>query len=751
VSSEIAPFSAGEAPADVASSAAAAAQSVAANPHRAAAGHGAFDFWKAAHRALRGRHRIAFLLACAGMALGAWLGGMFGQRLYSASGLVRIASVLPSVMKETDQNRPIAMFDGFLQAQRDMMMSREMIREALEDPAWQQSGVSRRIPTEEIFAAGLKVETRQRSDHLRVTYTGKDPAVAALAVKTIIGAYSAWFTNEQNASEQQREQVLRKRVAALNEELKTVEKEMQELAGGRTAAELDALAMAAAERGKKLRAALADVQTMLAGGPNLLPVQGNVERSPAEMVAGDLLRTYSVEQAKTETQLEQARIQGYLPSHPIIQRLEATAKLYRDRVAKYTADYDRLRARRGDQVSDLTVEERESKLQELADAAGEELRSLAGVRSRVALLEQRAEVLHENVSATEARLDAILTEASTAGRLSIVSGGEKPITAAIDSRPKTTAIGLVLGMLFPLGCIILLDSIRHRYRYAEDVAHDLQGRTSFVAVLPDINAQSSLAAASARCVHALRVRLQPQAPGQKRIYAVTSTGDGDGKSTLALSLALSFAAAGYRTLLVDGDIGPNHLSGGVGAGEQPGMIEAAEGAEPHVLPMPTKLHFLASGKGSAHHAFRLSPAAIGRMLDKLRGEYDVIIIDSDPIVRGFTASLFAGQVDGMILAVSRGQLRSALLAASRQVTSLGGRLAAVVLNHAHPSDVAGKAESSYPKFARGTPLPERLQRFGPLVAAMLTSLSFSREQDLDVVISERTNTFRIGERREEAA
>ena len=750
MSSEIAPFSARDAANDAAW-APGAATAPGTAPREGFRVAGAFDFWKAAHRALRGRYRMAFLLATAGTLLGAWVGGMFGQRLYSATGVVRIASQLPTVLKETDQNRPIAMFDGFIQAQRDMMMSREMIHAALEDKAWSQSSINRRMPTEEEFAAALKVETRQRSDHLRVIYSGRDPAVAAVAVRTLISAYSDWFTKEQGGSERQREQVIENRIASLNKDLEALDAERMAVADGRSSAELDALAQAAAERGKKLRSALADIQTVMAGGPNLVANGNAVERSPGEIVAGELLRAYAVEQAKAETQLEQAKLSGYLPSHPIVARLEATVQLYRGRVERYTREYEGWRSRRGDSAPDLSLPERESKLKELVEAAGAEVRQLAEAKAKVLEIEGRAGVLRDNLQAAESRLDALRTESSTMGRLSIVNGGDKPMTASTDSRPKTTAIGLVLGMLFPLGCIILLDSIRHRYRYAEDVAHDLEGRTSFVAVLPDITLDSPLAPASARCVHALRVRLQPPSPGQQRVYAVTSTAEGDGKSTLAFALALSFAAAGYRTLLVDGDIGPNHLSAGVGAGDMPGMIEAAEGGEPNILPMPTKLHFLPAGKGSAHHAFRLSPAAMGRMVQRLREDFEVVIVDTDPIVRGFTASLLAGQVDGVVMATSRGQRRSTLLACARQVASLGGRLVAVVLNHAHPSDVASKGEVSYPSFARGTPLPDRLKRFGPLVAAMLTSLSYSRETDLDVVPPDSELALRSAERRRGAA
>ena len=58
-----------------------------------------FDFWRTAHRAVRGRGRLVLLLAAAGGLLGAWAGLMLGQRVYAATGMVRIASVLPQVLQ----------------------------------------------------------------------------------------------------------------------------------------------------------------------------------------------------------------------------------------------------------------------------------------------------------------------------------------------------------------------------------------------------------------------------------------------------------------------------------------------------------------------------------------------------------------------------------------------------------------------------------------------------------------------------
>ena len=194
-----------------------------------------FDFWRTAHRAVRGRGRLVLLLAAAGGLLGAWAGLMLGQRVYAATGMVRIASVLPQVLHETDQNRPIAMFDGFIEAQKEVMISRETVQAAMKEDSWQQVARGSRALTQEQFAAGLKVETRPRSDHLRVTFRNRDPVVTAAAVRSIIAAYQQAFIREQSRVEGQRVSQLQTRRVTLSDSLKAIQDRIAQIAQGRSA------------------------------------------------------------------------------------------------------------------------------------------------------------------------------------------------------------------------------------------------------------------------------------------------------------------------------------------------------------------------------------------------------------------------------------------------------------------------------------------------------------------------------------
>src|SRR2546425_4049248 len=61
------------------------------------------------------------------------------------------------------------------------------------------------------------------------------------------------------------------------------------------------------------------------------------------------------------------------------------------------------------------------------------------------------------------------------------------------------------------------------------------------------------------------------------VVTVTSPGKSDGKSFVASNLALAFADAGFRTLLVDGDVRRGRLHRTVGANRRPGLTELLEG------------------------------------------------------------------------------------------------------------------------------------------------------------------------------
>ena len=68
------------------------------------------------------------------------------------------------------------------------MCSRDMIQAATREAAWKGVSQKGHAPTIGQFASSLKVDARTGGEYLRITYTDRDPLVAAAGVQSLVGA-----------------------------------------------------------------------------------------------------------------------------------------------------------------------------------------------------------------------------------------------------------------------------------------------------------------------------------------------------------------------------------------------------------------------------------------------------------------------------------------------------------------------------------------------------------------------------------
>jgi succinoglycan biosynthesis transport protein ExoP len=717
------------------------------------------DIWRIAHRALRGRYRMALVLTLCGAIGGASLGVLSGQRLYRATGLVRIAAVRPQVLKETDQNQSIPMFDGVIEAQQEIMTGRETVEAAMRDETWRNAVRGHHDISEEQFSAALKVEIRHGSDHLRASYTDPDARISEAGVRSIITAYQHAYASEESRVERQRIDELQSRRTALELALKSVEEETGKLGNASDAAaaiaSVDALYDAASERLKRLRAALVDVQCAIAGLPDLSHKAGGQPALPGEQVTTALMGAYIAQQGHDQMEVNRLNQNGVGKSHPALARAQAAVKDDQDRVAEYSKSLQQWRNLRLETASPEALKQQEATLIQLSAAADAEMTTLASQRSRLAKLQTRAGELTQSLIETGDRLDVLTTEDSLGSRLTIVSGGEKPLTAMLDTRPKTAFIGLVMGALSPLGVLICMVTFRRRYGSPIEVAEDLARRVPFVAVLPEIDADANTAAAAARALHQLRVRLQPSADSPCRAYLISSPAGGNGKSSIAHALGVSFAAAGIRTLLVDGDLVDRGLTRAFAAQGIAGFREAIHGQLANIRALSSGLYVLSAGQCRPQDAYTLTSPQVTQLLDRARREFNVVLIDSDPILDGVSAAVMAPHVDGVILTVIRNQSHGSVRESMRVLEQHGAIVAGCIFNRAKASDAIGQTPASpvnpaaVPELDGTSSLTgetaavveptstlaatEGLSRFGPIVAAVMSSLGLVHDTDFNLV------------------
>jgi capsular exopolysaccharide synthesis family protein len=286
------------------------------------------------------------------------------------------------------------------------------------------------------------------------------------------------------------------------------------------------------------------------------------------------------------------------------------------------------------------------------------------------------------------------------GDVTTISEGNAPVLST-DNRIKIGALGFLGGGALPIGLMLLVGLMDRRYRYSDEAGGDVSGITllGILPNLPDRLSDPEQAAIAAHCVHQIRTMLQingsaigaagPEASDDRRVFAVTSAAPGDGKTSLTLALGLSYAACGTRTLLIDCDLVGGGLTSRMNVHATEGVLEAITDRSllPYVRTTDiADVSILPVGAARGHHASTLSPGALRRLINEVKQNFEVILIDTGPILGSIEASLVCAAADGVVLTVARGQQRPMVEKALGHLAAIGARLAGVVFNRAQSSD-----------------------------------------------------------------
>jgi capsular exopolysaccharide synthesis family protein len=254
-----------------------------------------------------------------------------------------------------------------------------------------------------------------------------------------------------------------------------------------------------------------------------------------------------------------------------------------------------------------------------------------------------------------------LALASAIPDVKILDAAVPPTQPTSNSAPKIIMMAFMASVGAALGLAILLDQVDKRFRYPEQVTHELG--LSILGAIPAIGKSSSRDAKreeTSQVVEAFRtIRLNLAhcyGTAGPVMMTVSSPGPGDGKSFVSSNLALSFAEAGYRTLLIDGDIRRGELHRMFGLDRRPGLVDYLMGTDQlsDVLrPSAHKgLSVIACGSRRHQGPELLGSQAMTRLMAEIKTHFNVIIVDSPPLGAGIDPFVL-GTATGHIMVVLR--------------------------------------------------------------------------------------------------
>lgn len=178
-----------------------------------------------------------------------------------------------------------------------------------------------------------------------------------------------------------------------------------------------------------------------------------------------------------------------------------------------------------------------------------------------------------------------------------------------------------------------------------------------------------------------------QLSGDKlKVISVTSVNPGEGKTTTSVNIARSFARAGYKTLLIDGDTRNSVISGVFKSREKiTGLTEFLSGTADlsHGLCDTNieNLFVIQSGSVSPNPTALLQSKNFNDMIETLRKYFDYIIVDTPPIGIVIDAAIITRKCDASILVTATGEANKRDVQKVKQQLEQTGKLfLGVVLN-----------------------------------------------------------------------
>lgn len=287
-----------------------------------------------------------------------------------------------------------------------------------------------------------------------------------------------------------------------------------------------------------------------------------------------------------------------------------------------------------------------------------------------------------------------------------------PAVAAFPHRGVGLALGATAGLLLGLVLALVVDARDQRIRDVADLERALAADPlPVLGQLPalvgergarrgdpierrrsrDLHVHRSPGSLAAERCRGIRTSLAfVQGGASSRCLMVTSPGPSEGKSSVATSLALSLCQARKSVVLIDADLRRPRLHTVFGSGEGPSLGLAAllrgeasldEAIVHGPAGAPENLHVICCGTPPEHPTELLESAAMARLLDDLRDRYDVVLLDSPPVLPVADPLVLAQVVDGVVLVPRAGQTtRGELLRAVQQLRRADARLLGLVLN-----------------------------------------------------------------------
>lgn len=225
---------------------------------------------------------------------------------------------------------------------------------------------------------------------------------------------------------------------------------------------------------------------------------------------------------------------------------------------------------------------------------------------------------------------------------------------------RIIALFSLLSLGLGIAGVIVFDRFDRRIHSPDQVTGSLG--LPVLAVVPRLQAApdpaSPAAAIAVESFRGLRTQIAHVDGNIGGVTLITSPAPREGKSMVSANLAISYATAGYRTVLLDGDTRRGRAQEMFNLHRSPGLTDylMKRASLEDVLQDTSvdNLELIARGAPGGFNADLLEGELMVTLLDKLREDYDVVVIDGPPLAAGADVLMLGSQVDKVVIVLRAG-------------------------------------------------------------------------------------------------
>lgn len=293
--------------------------------------------------------------------------------------------------------------------------------------------------------------------------------------------------------------------------------------------------------------------------------------------------------------------------------------------------------------------------------------------------------------------EALINEQSTPGNVIIVDQARRAIKPSKPNRMLIVLVGIVLGTGMGLGFAFVRNYFDSTVKTPEDIQNKNINLLTWIPEIEGVGSEDHKEfefivakrpdSIPSEAFRALRTRIQFSKirPDALKTILVTSSTPKEGKTTVSVNLAGSFAYTNKRTVVVDCDLRKPRMHNVFKAQRFPGFTDYFFGQAEYEEIVRTSeienLDFITAGTIPPNPSEILGSPQMEKFLEKLKSLYDVVILDSPPVIAVTDSEILSRMVDATVLVASANITENDLLEKSVELlTHDHGSFIGVVLN-----------------------------------------------------------------------